>query len=167
MGDAEYHEEIERILAVSEVRKHVRFIPFISADRLGSFYRDVVDCVLLPSLQEGCSNVVLEALATDRAMILTDVGNAREAAVLSKRVRIISPAYATPRVLTPTIVDKLSRTGDAPNLDELVKAMFDVIENRLPPTEQAQLDVCRGSIDAETMVSSYAGLLGKVPLLVT
>jgi glycosyltransferase involved in cell wall biosynthesis len=164
-GDPDYQAEIEGRLLVSKARSHVRLIPFITAEFLGSFYREVVDCVLLPSLQEGCSNVVQEALATDRMMILTDVGNAREAAALSDRVRIARPAYSDLRAVTPAFIHEMSRTGDAPNVQEVVDAMFDVIVSPPAPTRPEKHSACLQAIDVNNMVARYADFIGTQALL--
>jgi glycosyltransferase involved in cell wall biosynthesis len=158
-GDPDYQAEIEARLLVSEVRSHVRLIPFITAEFLGSFYREVVDCVLLPSLQEGCSNVVMEGLATDRMMILTDVGNAREAAALSDRVRIVRPAYSDLRAVTAAFIHEMSRMGDAPNVQEVVDAMFDVIATPPAPTGPERHSACLQAIDVNNMVARYADFI--------
>jgi glycosyltransferase involved in cell wall biosynthesis len=144
---------------------YIRLVPFVSAEHLGTFYHEIVDCVLLPSLQEGCSNVVLEALATDRMMILTDVGNAREAAALSARVRIVPPAYPDVHALTPVMIAELSRTSDTSNVQEVVNAMFDMILDPPSPTDAANLESRMLAIDSSIMARHYGSFIAAEALL--
>jgi glycosyltransferase involved in cell wall biosynthesis len=166
-ADLEYQAEIEARLVNSAARSHIRLVPFVAAEFLNSFYREVVDCVLLPSLQEGCSNVVLEALATDRMMILTDVGNAQEAAALSDRVRIVRPAYPDVQAVSAARIYELSRSNRAPNMQEVVDSMFDFIVNPRAPTRAERLSACLRSIDVSNMVARYADFISAQASLLT
>jgi glycosyltransferase involved in cell wall biosynthesis len=164
-GDPDYQTEIEALLVLSKARSHIRLVPFVSAQVLGSFYCEVVDCVLLPSLQEGCSNVVLEGLATDQTMILTAVGNAREAAALSDRVRIVRPAYPDVQAVNAATICELSRLSHASNVQEVADAMFDVIINPPKPTTAAKRRACLQSIDVDNMVTQYGNFIAAQALL--
>ena len=157
--DPEYQAEIENRLVNSAACSHIRLVPFVEAELLNSFYREVVDCVLLLSLQEGCSNVVLEALATDRMMILTDVGNAREAATLSDRVRIVAPAYPEIQAVSAVSIYELSRLDNTPNIQKVVDSMFEFIVTPPAPTAAERLGACLQSIDASIMVARYADFI--------
>jgi len=71
--------------ACNILKKHVEFIDdgnnhpqeYKKQEDMKSFYHKI-DVLLLPSENEGSSNVVLEALACGKPVICTDVGNAEE-----------------------------------------------------------------------------------------
>lgn len=155
VGDPAYDQEIATKIAASSARDHIVRQAYISPDRIGSFYRDVVDCVLLPSLQEGCSNVVLESLAAGKPMILTAVGNAEEASALSDRVIVIPPAYSDIQKLRPGIIDELSRSSETRNVDALAGAMLSMMEAGYDPLDAEQLKSLHAQISVGKMVDAY------------
>lgn len=154
VGDPDYARHVDELVAASPVHSLVTQIDCVAHDAMAAFYREAVDCVVLPTIQEGCSNVVLEALSFDKPMILTDVGNAREAARLSRRVRVIARAEELDR-LTPDRIGELSRTGDCRNLRELVEAMDAALAMRGGAAEPAELDRRRDEIGLGRMVGAY------------
>ena len=66
------------MIACSEAKNNIMKIPYLEHKHVGCFLRKVADVFILPSLQEGCSNAVLEAFYCGIPMILTKVGNAEE-----------------------------------------------------------------------------------------
>lgn len=68
-------EYMARIIALRD-RKIINYPGFAEDPR--PYYRDC-DCVVLPSYHEGMSNVLLEAAATGRALITSDIPGCREA----------------------------------------------------------------------------------------
>jgi glycosyltransferase involved in cell wall biosynthesis len=154
-----YRDEVVALLSASPARDYVSFVPFTPADRLYSLYTEVIDCLLMTSLQEGCANVVLEALATGCPMILTDVGNAREAAQLDKQVVIIPRAYSDLSELTSERFVALSRKKDTENIPAIVEAMHTMIEQRPPRPTKGELDYRRTAVDAQRMVDAYVAVV--------
>lgn len=67
----EYKEQVERL----EQQDVARFYGFQQDPRL---YLEQADCVILPSYHEGLSNVLLEAAATGRPLITSDIPGCRE-----------------------------------------------------------------------------------------
>lgn len=154
VGDPDYAEHVDALVEASSARAHVSRIPCLAHKDMAGFYRDRADCVLLPTIQEGCSNVVLEALAFDKPMILTDVGNAREASAMSARIRLIDPPEETDS-LTPARLQELGRRGDTRNLCQLVDAMSAVLAVRGGAASEADLAERRRAIGLDRMVDAY------------
>jgi glycosyltransferase involved in cell wall biosynthesis len=159
VSDADYRDEIAAILAASPARGHAGFRPFISVDRLHSMYTEVVDCLLMPSLQEGCANVVLEALAVGCPMILTDVGNAREAARIDESIIVVPRAYSDLSEMTKEGFIELSRTKNTTNVKAIAAAMNRMIDHRPPRPKPAELEARRAAVDARTMVDAYIAII--------
>lgn len=153
-GEEEYADHVEQLIAASPAASHISQLDYVPHECMASFYRDGVDCVLLPTIQEGCSNVVLEALAVDKPMILTDVGNAQEARRISPRVRIV-PAAEELALLTPARIAELSRTGNTKNLRALVEAMVGAMTMRGGAASLAELEARRVDIGLDRMVDAY------------
>lgn len=159
IGDEDYAAHVEALLRASPARDRITQIDCLAHDAMAAFYRERADCVLLPTLQEGCSNVVLEAVALDRLLIVTDVGNAREAARLSPRVRVIERAEPDLDRLTPGRIAELSRSGETRNLHALVEAMAAAMAVRGGAAAPAELARRREAIGLERMIAAYARLL--------
>jgi hypothetical protein len=88
-------------------------------------------------------------------MILTDVGNAREAAGLSDRTVVVPPAYPDLMALTPSLVERLSRTGDVQNLEAVATAMASMMDADLDPVTASNLADIRQYVSVERMVDAY------------
>jgi glycosyltransferase involved in cell wall biosynthesis len=158
-SDQAYRNEIAALLSTSPARDHVGFVPFVPSDRLYFLYTEVVDCLLMTSLQEGCANVVLEALATGCPMILTDVGNAQEAAQLDKQVVIVPKAYSDILELNSERFVELSRKKDTANIRMIADAMNTMIEHKPRRPSEGELDYRRKAVDAQKMVDAYVAVM--------
>lgn len=164
-GEEACEAEIEALIARSPAGPHITRAEYLPHDAMARFYREVADCVLLPTIQEGCSNVVLEALALDLPMILTDVGNAREARAMSRRVRVIEAAEDVER-LTPARIAELSLTGRTRNHRALVEAMAATLDMRGGAAGEDELAERRARIGLDAMVDAYHALFRRsAPLL--
>jgi glycosyltransferase involved in cell wall biosynthesis len=106
------------------------------------------DVAVLPSLEEGMSNAVMEAMAAGRPVVATDVGDTGE--LLRDRGVLVSPADPAAladgleRVLTdPVLAGRLSRTARAWSRDHLpVDAM---VERHVRIYTELLERKCRGS----------------------
>lgn len=128
IGDQSYYNEIINLIKDSHLTKFIEHIPYIPRNQIGDFLKNVADVFIFPSLQEGCSNAVLEAIYCNLPMILTDVGNAKDIESL-KSVRIIHPAYNDILELNYSLIDNLSKDINTPNVDELASTMIEFIDN--------------------------------------
>ncbi len=160
VGEPAYAEMVADRVAKSPAARYITQLPCLAHDAMAAFYRERVDCVILPTIQEGCSNVVLEALALDMSMILTDVGNAREAKALSSRVRVIDRA-AEFDTLRPEDVAALAAHGETRNLDALVGAMAAAIMRPGEAADAEALAERRTEIGLDRMVGAYHRLFRK------
>jgi glycosyltransferase involved in cell wall biosynthesis len=98
-GDGPAREQLERLAVELGVTDRVRFI---------GFREDVVDLlaacdmVVLPSLREGLSISLLEAMAAGKPIVASNIGSQREVAYHAEMARFVPPANATS--LTEAIV---------------------------------------------------------------
>jgi glycosyltransferase involved in cell wall biosynthesis len=74
-GEGSRRAEYEVLVRSLGVEHAVRFVGYVPDMR--SFYASV-DIVVLPSRSEGCPNVVLESMATRRALVVSDSAGSRE-----------------------------------------------------------------------------------------
>ncbi len=160
LGEPDFAREVDALVQSSPAAAHITQCSSVPHEWMGWFYREIADCVILPTLQEGCSNVVLEALAFDRPMILTDVGNAREAAALSDRVRIVPRAEEDLDALTPARIAELSLCQETRNLRALTDAMAASLDKRGGEAADANaLAARRSEIGLDRMVDAYLELI--------
>jgi sugar transferase (PEP-CTERM/EpsH1 system associated) len=88
VGDGPTCEDMKRLSADLGIREAVHFMG--SRERVEDLY-SIIDIFVLPSLFEGLSNVILEAMATRLAVIASDVGGNREI-ILPGKNGLIVPA---------------------------------------------------------------------------
>lgn len=74
-GEGSRRAEYERQTEAMGLRRSVRFLGYVADMR--AFYA-ACDIFILPSRSEGCPNVVLEAMAMRRAVVVSDVAGTRE-----------------------------------------------------------------------------------------
>lgn len=161
-GDINYYKEFEHILKSSSAKNSIKIIPYFDHKYMGRFLREVVDIFTLPTLQEGCSNAVLEALYCAKPMILTDVGNAGDIKDVAACI-VVPPAY--PNIVDLTQEDVLNIAGCKRNLntDALVKAFIDMTENLDEYNKKAQTVAQNASVySTEHMVEQYIELIQKM-----
>ncbi len=71
VGDGESCDEYEQIAQTLGIKEHVRFTGF--QEDVEQFY-DISDVVALPSLREGLSVALLEAMRSGKPIVTTDIG---------------------------------------------------------------------------------------------
>lgn len=76
-GLPDYEGNLRDLVARRGLEKSVRFLGWIPPDRLAG-WMSAADVFCLPSLREGCPNVILEALACGTPVVAADVGMVRE-----------------------------------------------------------------------------------------
>lgn len=77
IGDGDEKEDLEKLAENLGVRKKVDFTGLIPHEKLPPYFSSA-DVFVLPSLNEGMSNSMLEALASGLPLIATDTGGTRE-----------------------------------------------------------------------------------------
>lgn len=125
--EQDYYEDVLNVIRSSPAKDHIIFVPFFSHRHMGAFLRAHVDIFTLPTIQEGCSNAVLEAIYCRKPMVLTDVGNARD--VQNETACVVAKtAYGDPINLKHSDIAVYARQKDAANRDSLCGAFGAVLE---------------------------------------
>jgi glycosyltransferase involved in cell wall biosynthesis len=77
IGDGDEKAELEKLVEELGIKNKVEFTGLIPHEKLPPYFGSA-DVFVLPSLNEGMSNSMLEALATGLPLIATDTGGTRE-----------------------------------------------------------------------------------------
>lgn len=85
-------------------------------------YLNAVELLILPSLCEGCPNVVLEALACGTPVIASNVGGVPEIITSEDLGMLVSPA--DPHALADAVIKALSRKWDPIKMSKYIKHKF-------------------------------------------
>lgn len=155
--DQTYFALIKSLITKYGVEKNVQIIDYVPKEKLLGLLR-ISDCFLMPSLTEGFSIAMLEAMYSELPMILTDVGGARHA-IDNNDIGIVIPnAYGEPIKLTSDLItEKYTNDSHLNNLDDLVKAMLDMVINDKVWKKKAKLG--RSKVEkqflSENVVSGY------------
>ena len=90
-GDGPHRDHLERLAATLGVSDRVKFLGFREdvADLLAAS-----DLIALPSLREGLSIALLEAMAAARPIVATSIGSQREVAAHAEMALLVPPADA-------------------------------------------------------------------------
>jgi glycosyltransferase involved in cell wall biosynthesis len=106
-GDGPARAELERLAASSGVMDRVRFIGF--REDVGDLLA-ACDLVVLPSLREGLSIALLEAMAVGKPIIATSIGSQREVGAHAEMALFVPPADA------PSLTEAMLRLANDPVL---------------------------------------------------
>ncbi len=90
-GDGPARDRLERLAMNLGVTDRVRFLGF--REDVGDLLA-ACDMVVLPSLREGLSIALLEAMAAGKPIIATSIGSQREVASHADMARLVRPADA-------------------------------------------------------------------------
>lgn len=158
----EYYQRFEKIYNESPARDHMTIVPYFEHKYMGEFLRRTVDIFTLPTLQEGCSNAVLEAIYCNRPMVLTNVGNAADVSGLPS-CEVVRTAYEDVVKTSNEQMIRMSECKDSANREELVKAFGKVIDHleeykraAVMPEEQKK------QYSTEYMVEQYCNIIDEV-----
>jgi glycosyltransferase involved in cell wall biosynthesis len=121
-GDGPQRERLEQLVHHLGVTQRVRFLGF--REDVGDLLA-ASDLVVLPSLREGLSIALLEAMAAGKPIIASSIGSQREVASHAEMALLVRPADA--RALSDAIL-KLSR--DEALMARLGRAARAVYESR-------------------------------------
>lgn len=77
MGDGNERENLEALVKQLKLEKSVEFLGRVPHEKVLPYYQEA-SAFVLPSLNEGMSNAMLEALATGLPLIATDCGGSKE-----------------------------------------------------------------------------------------
>lgn len=158
-GDESYYNEIMDMLRRSSARKNIIHAPYVPREEMGSFLSEFGDALILPSLQEGCSNAVLEAFCCGMPMIISNVGNAQEMKGYESCL-IVNTAYDDVVRLRPHEIVSLSKEMYTKNYRELASAILNMAEHIDEYKQKAVLNKMKADLFSDVyMARQYIELL--------
>lgn len=159
VGDPGYYQAFCDRLENSPARGRILLVPYFDHKYMGQFLRETADIFTLPTLQEGCSNAVLEALYCAKPMVLTEVGNARDIRDEAGCI-VVPPAYDDVVYVTQEQLLGISRQAENPNTEALAAAFGEMADHLDAYREKAQksAETC-GKYSLEEMVGHYCDII--------
>lgn len=139
-SENDYYKIFLKEYEKSPAKQNMQVVPYFEHKYMGAFLRKVVDIFTLPTLQEGCSNAVLEAIYCDKPMVLTNVGNAMDVRYL-KSCEVVQTAYDDIVKTSNEQMIQISACKDSMNKEQLVEAFIKVIEKLEEYKREAHLDI--------------------------
>lgn len=164
VGNSEngYYQDFCKEYEHSPAKNNMMIVPYFEHRYMGAFLRNVVDIFTLPTLQEGCSNAVLEAIACNKPMVLTNVGNAMDVSYLSSCI-VVRTAYDDVVKTSNDQMIKMSLLKISANNAELTDAFGKMIDN-LDQYKQAACipDEEKKQYETAYMVRQYINVIEEV-----
>lgn len=158
-GDEIYYETFERVLARSPAKENITVVPYFDHQYMGQFLREVVDIFILPTLQEGCSNAVLEAIYCAKPMVLTDVGNVGDVKDVTAS-EVVPAAYENILELTSAGIVEISDRRRNPNTEALADAIVKISSHLDDYKIQAdRAAICAEQYSTAHMVDQYVEVI--------
>ncbi len=164
IGNSEngYYQQFAKEYEKSPAKNNMQVVPYFEHKYMGEFLRRVVDIFTLPTLQEGCSNAVLEAIYCDKPMVLTNVGNAMDVEFLES-CEVVRAAYEDVVKTSNDRMIQISTQKDSANKAELVAAYSKVIENLEQYKQKAKLtDESKEPYETSYMVKQYLDVIDNL-----
>lgn len=158
-SENEYYQKFLAVYKKSIARDYMKVVPYFEHRYMGEFLRRIVDIFTLPTLQEGCSNAVLEAIYCNKPMVLTNVGNAMDVSHLPA-CEVVRTAYDSVVTTSNAKMIQLSTQKDSANKKELSDAFCKVIDNLEEYKEKAVIEQKEKEIYAtHYMVQQYIDVI--------
>lgn len=126
-SENDYYKQFEKEYQKSSAKSNMQLVPYFEHKYMGAFLRSIVDVFTLPTLQEGCSNAVLEAIYCNKPMVLTNVGNAMDVSSLKSCI-VVRTAYDDLIHTNNEQMIQISQHKDSNNKKELIEAFVRIIE---------------------------------------
>lgn len=139
------------------VFQNIVFIDYSPKDEVAALL-DLSDAFVLPSIIEGWSNAVMEAMYAEKPLVLSDVGSARDVIEDEDIGLVIPNAGGDTREIGPDDVFRISRNTDFPTEHDLADAMLKMVENRDEWREKGKLGKKKllEKYTVDVMASAYA-----------
>lgn len=159
--EQDYYDEFCQCLKKSPAKDYITVVDWFDHRYMGEFLKETVDVAVLATLQEGCSNSVLEAIVCEKPIILTNTGNASD--VRSESVIVVSPAYEDICNEMMANLVRISSKKECSNTSELANAFINVSNRLAYYTEKAREEsLKRQDFTTEKMVSRYLKLISEM-----
>jgi glycosyltransferase involved in cell wall biosynthesis len=133
-----YYKDLQKFIENKNLQNNVRFFENQTRQQVASLLQ-TADCFLLPSLIEGWSNAVMEAMYHEKPLILTEVGNARDVIEGSDIGVIVRNPWGDIKSLTPQLHYQYCHGEIIPDNFYLKNAMVYIYNNREYYKKQAKL----------------------------
>jgi len=161
-SENDYYKEFVREYNMSTAKENMQVVPYFEHKYMGAFLRKIIDIFTLPTLQEGCSNAVLEAVFCDKPLVLTNVGNAMDINHL-KSCEVVHTAYDDVIKTSNEQMVRLSLFKDSGNKRELVEAFKKVI-NQLEKYKKAAIlpEEEKKQYETAYMIEQYVNIIEEV-----
>lgn len=157
-----YYEQFKAEYDKSPAKDNMLLVPYFEHKYMGAFLRKVVDIFTLPTLQEGCSNAVLEAIFCDKPMVLTNVGNAMDVNHLPSCM-VVRTAYEDVVTTSNDQMIRMSQSKISGNNKELTEAFGQMIAHLDEYKKAAQLPADeKKQYATEYMVQQYCNIIDEV-----
>jgi glycosyltransferase involved in cell wall biosynthesis len=118
-GDGPARARLEQLAATLAVTDRVHFLGF--REDVGDLLA-ASDMVVLPSLREGLSIALLEAMAAGKPIVATSIGSQREVASHADMARLVPPSDA--RALSDAIVKLAAEPAQMTRLGANARAVY-------------------------------------------
>ena len=138
--ESTYYSDLIKIIRDKKLHNNVRFLENQTRKQVGGLLQ-MADCFLMPSLIEGWSNAILEAMWYEKPLILSDIGSAREVIQNNDIGLVIDNPFGNFKNLTPQIHYQYCHDlkSKFPNLFDLKNAMIYMYGNREYFKQQGKL----------------------------
>lgn len=161
-SENEYYQKFLSVYKKSPAKDYMQVVPYFEHKYMGEFLRRVVDIFTLPTLQEGCSNAVLEAIYCNKPMVLTNVGNAMDVEYLPG-CEVVRTAYDNVITTSNARMIQMSAQKDSANKKELVEAFSKIIEKLEEYNQKAAIERKDKEIYAtDYMVKQYMDIIESI-----
>jgi glycosyltransferase involved in cell wall biosynthesis len=122
----EYYKNLLELIEVYNLKNSVKVYDFMDQSKLSKIYNES-DCFVLPSLQEGAPNVLLESMYMQLPIISTYVGNAES--LLLDFGMLVPNCYDDLSKLTYADLETIALNFSPRNKENLVLGMLSVFSN--------------------------------------
>jgi len=136
--DEKYYEEVMYKIKQYDLEDNIIFLDYVSTENVGSLLK-LSDCFLLPSLYEGWSNAIMEAMYCELPLIVTKVGSSDNLINNSDIGIVIDNAIDDLVELNSKDIFKLAYSDTFTNQAVLQAAMIDMYEYHDSWKEKAKL----------------------------
>ena len=162
IGDPGYYEKFQELYEPSVAKESIVLVPYFDHKYMGYFLRNTCDIFILPTLQEGCSNAVLEAIICDKPSIITNVGNAMQIINLSSCI-VVPTAYDDLTLLENNDITRISLEKNMQNQQEIVNAIETIANSIEDYKVNAKLsEEEKDKYSDEYMISEYCHVIDSL-----